>query len=189
MNIVFIGMPASGKSAFGKYVADFMKMQFIDTDSEILKKYGSIETLFKSGGEPFFREIEKQELLLNAQLDNTVIATGGGSVLCEEAMKAILKNALVVYLYCDNQTLVKRILNGETKRPLLPESEQELLPALEALLQKRQALYLKYSQITLDVNGILTSRNMLESSLTEQCAVLLFELLLALEKRVHKEFK
>ena len=189
MNIVFIGMPASGKSTLAKYVADCMNMQFIDTDSEILKKYGDIEALFKSGGETFFREIEKQELLFESTLDNVVIATGGGAVHSDEAMRALIKNSLVVYLQCDIDLIEKRILSDNTKRPLLESTNNEdLRQKLENLQKKREKLYVKYSQITLDVSGILASRNLLQSELSDQLGALQFELFLALEKRVRKKF-
>lgn len=189
MNIVFIGMPGSGKTSLGQYVAECMNMSFIDTDSEISKKYGDINSLFESGGEHFFREIEKQELLLESKLDNTVIATGGGAVLCDEAMRELVKVSLVVYLKCDSKVLEKRILSDDTIRPLLLKNDQSLFERIEQLQQERQRLYVKYSQITLDVSGILNSRNLLDSEITDQLGALQYELFLALDKRVHKEFK
>lgn len=189
MNIVFIGMPGSGKSVLGKYVAESMNMQFIDTDREITKKYGNIEMLFKSGGESFFRELEKQELLYEATLENVVIATGGGAVLCDEAMRVLIENSLIVYLYCDSEMLEKRLLQDSTVRPLLIcDDNQNLKDVLEDLQRKRQNLYLKYSQIVLDESGILTSRNLLQGELSDQLGALQLELFLALEKRVRKKF-
>jgi len=188
MNIAFIGMPGSGKSTFGAYVAKFMNMQLIDTDAEICKKYGDIGVLFQSG-ENLFREIEKNELLAAANSDNSVIACGGGAVLCKEAMHAILQNSLVVYLQCDSELLQKRLIESEQKRPLLAGDENSLLQKIQQLEKQRSELYLRYSQITLDVSGILSSRNLLDSELSDQLGALQLELLLALERRVHKKFK
>ena len=42
MRIVLIGMSGSGKTTFGKYIANLMEVPFIDTDEEICKKYGDI---------------------------------------------------------------------------------------------------------------------------------------------------
>ena len=118
MNIVLIGMPGSGKSSFGRFIANLMNMPFIDTDEEICKKYGDISTIFSSGGEKVFREFEESEVCLASQKDNCVIATGGGVVTNKTAVRALKENGLLVYLYCDADFLLAR-LEKEDTRPLL----------------------------------------------------------------------
>ena len=97
MNVVFIGMPGSGKSTFGKYVANILNMPFIDTDSEICKNHGEIKDIFERGGEQLFREIELKECELIGQNQNAVIATGGGVVKNAQSMRALYKNSLSQY--------------------------------------------------------------------------------------------
>ena len=189
MNVVLIGMPGSGKSTFGKYVAQILNMPFIDTDSEICKNHGEIKDIFERGGEKLFREIELKECERIGQSQNAVIATGGGVVKSIEAMRALYKNSLIVYLQCDTSLLAKRVLSDEIARPLLNGSESEIIAKLEQMQSERSQLYLKYAQIVLNVSGILESRNLLQSELSDQLGALYIELLLALEQRVHKKFE
>jgi shikimate kinase len=39
-NIVLIGMPGSGKTTFGRYLAEILRRDFIDADPEIEKDAG-----------------------------------------------------------------------------------------------------------------------------------------------------
>lgn len=189
MNVVFIGMPGSGKSTFGKYVANILNMPFIDTDSEICKNHGEIKDIFERGGEQLFRELELKECELIGQNQNAVIATGGGVVKNVQSMRALFKNSLIVYLQCDTSLLATRLLQDDTARPLLAGNESELIVKLDQMQLERSHLYLKYSQIVLNVSGILESRNLLQSELSDQLGALYIELLLALEQRVHKKFE
>ncbi len=183
MKIVLIGMSGSGKSTFGKFIADLMGMPFIDTDAEISKKYGDISSIFKNNGEGFFRDIEEHEGLLAAKVEEKcVIATGGGMVLNEKAMKALKKDSLTVYLYCDADFLLSR-LEKDTDRPLLQGEDKK--QKIEEMLKKRHGLYLEYSDIVLNEGGILQSRNLLDSEPQIQLGALYIEFLSAFEKKIY----
>lgn len=189
MNIVLIGLPASGKSTFGKYIANLLNMPFIDTDADICKKHGTIEGIFDKGGEELFRSLECEVCKSVGESQNAVIATGGGVVENYESMLALYKNSLIVYLQCDTALIAKRVLGDSTVRPLLSGNEGEIIAKIDELQRRRSPLYLKYSQIVLNVSGVLESRNLLSSDIEDQLGALYIELLLALEKRVHKKFE
>lgn len=189
MNVVLIGLPASGKTTFGKYVAKLLNMPFIDTDEEIVKKHGEIQDIFQRGGEELFRSIEMEVCQEVSKSQNAVIATGGGVVENINSMRALYKNALIVYLQCDTAWIAKRVMASTTKRPLLCGNESETIAKIDNLQRKRSPLYLQYAQIILNVSGVLESRNLQDSDLDEQLGALYIELLLALEKRVHKKFE
>lgn len=182
MNIVLIGMPGSGKSSFGRFIANLMNMPFIDTDEEICKKYGDISTIFSSGGEKVFREFEESEVCLASQKDNCVIATGGGVVTNKTAVRALKENGLLVYLYCDADFLLARLEKDDSRPLLLGENKRE---KIEELLRSRANLYLKYSDVVLNEGGILQSRNLLEEEEQIQLGALYLEFLNAFEKRVY----
>ncbi len=186
MRIVLIGMSGSGKSTFGRFIANLMELPFIDTDEEICKKYGDISAIFSSAGEKAFRAFEEQEGLLASTYENCVVATGGGMVLNENAMKALKKGGLIVYLYCDAEFLYQRLKDDATARPLLSGDDKK--QKIEEMLKKRGELYLNYSNIVLNEGGILQSRNLLDSEPEIQLGALYLEFLKAFEKRVYSKY-
>ncbi len=77
--IYLVGMPASGKTTFGKELAKALNFNFIDLDEVLVEKVGtSISDLFREKGEAYFRDLEK-EILEQTTPTKTVIATGGGA--------------------------------------------------------------------------------------------------------------
>ena len=90
-NIVLIGMPSSGKSTVGKAIAKKLGRTFYDTDEYIEMTSGrKIPDIIKTDGEKSFRDAETcavKELFAHT---GVVISTGGGTVLREENMKALI---------------------------------------------------------------------------------------------------
>ena len=79
-NIVFVGMPASGKSTVGVIVAKVMGMNFIDSDIVIQQRENAkLNELIEEYGIDDFLKREEQALL-SINVDNTVIATGGSAI-------------------------------------------------------------------------------------------------------------
>lgn len=189
MNIVFIGMSGSGKSTFAAYCADLLKMQLIDLDAEICKNFGgNVPLIFASGGEALFRQLEEHQAVKSALTDNSIIATGGGTVLSETAMKALKKTGLVIYLSCDVQTLASRLSASCDERPLLG-GEQPIEEKLQKIYNERSNLYLQYADIVLNESDVLHSRNLTEQPLCDQLGALYLELVLKLEKKVYAKLK
>ena len=80
-NIVLIGMPGSGKSSVGRYLAERTGKTFVDADEEITKLAGkSIPEIFSQDGENVFREWETKALSQLGNRSGLIIATGGGCV-------------------------------------------------------------------------------------------------------------
>lgn len=188
MNIVFIGMSGSGKSTFAKYCSELLNMPIIDLDEEICKKYGgSIPTIFAVGGEKLFRELELKEAVDASASEGAVIATGGGTVTLPEAMKALKKSGLVIYLNCDEETICRRLCNETDERPLFA-GENSVEETVGRLFGERERLYLEYADMVLNESEVLKSRNLLQSPLADQLGALYLELVLKLEKKVYAKF-
>ena len=98
-NIVLVGMPGCGKSCLGKILAKELNKKFIDTDEEIYKKSGlSAGEYIIENGEEAFRKLESEVIEIAGKETNSVIATGGGSIINPKNQLALRQNGFIIYL-------------------------------------------------------------------------------------------
>ena len=141
--VIFIGMPCSGKSAIGRAVAGYFGFDFYDMDEEIVNEAGmSIQSIFEEKGESAFREIETQIAKKLSEVENAVVATGGGVVTRENNMKFFTtESSAIVFIHRHFTRFIttpKRVMD---KRPLLQKSSFD---KLLNLYKTRLPLYKKY---------------------------------------------
>ena len=155
-NIVLIGYRCSGKTSVGKIIAERTGMDFCDTDDLIVKRSGrSIEEIVDREGWERFREIEKDIVREASELDNTVIATGGGVVIDEDNVKVLKGNGYIVWLEVDVDILIKRMEKDReagNKRPSLTGVD----PAVETrkVLEMRTPLYRKAADLVINTDRL-----------------------------------
>ena len=152
-NIVFIGMPGSGKTTFGRLLAKELGKTFIDIDSEIVNREGmTIPAIFEEKGEEYFRNVEMQVVAEFSLKFNQVISTGGGSPLNKDNRINIKHNGFVILVDRDVDSL-------ETDgRPLSISMD------LKEMLERRMPIYnkAKDAQIFCDGNIENTLRRIRE---------------------------
>ncbi len=139
-NIVLIGLSGCGKSTIAKYLEKNFRFAMIDVDELIEERLNmKISEIFQTKGENFFRLQEHIITCEVAKLNHTVIATGGGVVLNELNMQALVKNGLIFFL--DREPA--EILNSAnlSNRPLLQNDKNKLFD----LYKTRKDLYNKYA--------------------------------------------
>lgn len=137
-NLVLVGMMGSGKSSIGKILSKKLEFEFIDTDNkieEIEKK--TISEIFKKNGEKYFRNIEEVISLKSLQLNNKVIALGGGGYINPIIRKYTLEKCISVWLDWKNETLINRIRNSQ-KRPVAMKLDNL---ELQKLIIERSTMY------------------------------------------------
>lgn len=136
-NIVLIGFMGTGKSTVGKRLAQALAWDFVDTDCEIgVVTSLSVTEIFRRHGEKRFRSEESIVVARLSQLDNIVIATGGGTVLNPINWNVLAKNGIVIGLHASLEEILSRI-GHKNDRPLLKGSKE----AIERLWSERQACY------------------------------------------------
>ena len=144
-NIVLIGMPASGKTTIAKLIAKEISREVIDVDKEISKlKEMNVREIFDTEGEEAFRTYES-EVIANISLqNNSVIATGGGSILRKENVDALKQNGILFFINrpCDR-------LMPSVDRPLSQSRE-----AIEKLYSERYEKYLEAADVVIDANDV-----------------------------------
>lgn len=147
-NLIFIGMPAVGKSTVGIVVAKRLGMRFIDTDLLIQEREGKLlREIIAEKGEDGFLEIENE---VNASVNarNSVISPGGSVIYCKEAMKHYKKIGTIVYLKASYQTIKRRIRNPKKRGVVLKEGQ-----SLRDLYYERVPYFEKYADITVCEDG------------------------------------
>lgn len=147
-NIIFIGMPAAGKSTVGVVIAKRIGYRFIDTDLLIQEQEGMLlrEIIDRQGIEKFL-EIEDQA---NAKVEaeKAVIAPGGSVIYCDNAMRHYKEIGKIVYLQASFETINNRLKNVRNRGVVLREGQ-----TLQALYNERVPLFEKYADITVCEDG------------------------------------
>jgi len=154
MNIVLIGFRCSGKSSSGRIIAKKTGRTFIDTDKMIEEKAGSsIEEIVKMSGWEYFRGLEKEVIKKVSDMDNLVIATGGGVVIDEDNVTSLKKNGFTVWLKADIDTLKERVEREELSGNIRPSlTGLDILDEVETVLASRNPLYKKAGDLVIETD-------------------------------------
>ena len=143
LNIVFIGMPMSGKSFLAKKISEIYNIELIDIDEEIenlTKK--SIDNIFDTHGESFFRNLEKDQVLKCFKQHSKAISCGGGIILNQDNITMLKQNGLVIYIDTPLHLLKEK---NPKNRPLLQNSGD-----IDKLYNERRELYLVSADIIIN---------------------------------------
>ncbi|MES9902301.1 MAG: shikimate kinase AroK [Sedimenticola sp.] len=144
-NIFLVGPMGAGKTTIGRQVANYLGLDFSDSDHEIQRRTGvDIPTIFDYEGEAGFRKREKVVIDDLSRQDGYVLATGGGAVLDPDSRRFLSSRGFVVYLYCSPEQQYERTQH-DRNRPLL-QTDDPLL-RLQSLLEERDPLYRQTADI------------------------------------------
>ena len=135
-NIVLVGMPSCGKTTVGKELSLKTGKEFIDTDDEIVKAEGcDIPTLFREKGEAYFRDLESKIVKDVSKLNGKIIATGGGAILREENVSALLQNGEIFFI-------------DRSPKNLIPTSTRPLASDKDAIINRYHERYNIYKSVS-----------------------------------------
>lgn len=136
-NLIFIGLPSSGKTTVGRLLAEQLGRPFYDCDEVFAARYPlpAGEYLLQFG-EDKFRRHETEILKELCKLSGCVIATGGGAVTRSENEPLLHQNGTVI---CIDRPLGALTAEG---RPL---SQRE---GIAALAERRQPMYAAWADLT-----------------------------------------
>ena len=146
-NIILTGMPSSGKTTVGKYLAEKTGKTFVDTDDEIVKKIGmDIPSYFKEYGEAEFRKVEAEAIKEVSKGNSQIISTGGGAILNPENIRCLKQNGKIYFLNRDLELLIPT-----SDRPLSSD-----IDALKKRYEERYPIYKSTCDVEIDGNGTIT---------------------------------
>lgn len=149
MNIILIGMPASGKSTVGVVLAKLLGFDYVDTDILIQRSQGKcLEHIIAEKGMEAFLALE-EEICSRLDVFNTVVATGGSVIYSEAAMRHLSETGPVVYLKTDLPELSRRIGDMRQRGVVLKPGQ-----TMENLYQERVPLYERWADFTMEGESI-----------------------------------
>ncbi len=148
MNIVLIGMPGAGKSTVGVLLAKTLGQPFVDTDLIIQEKEKKkLHEIIKEYGIKQFLSIE-EEHVLNLDVTDHVIATGGSVIYSSKAIEKLKKNSILIYLQVELEEIERRLKDITTRGIAMEDGV-----SLKDLYIERENLYVKAADLIIGCSG------------------------------------
>lgn len=159
MKVILVGYRGSGKTSVGRPLAERLGWPFVDVDDQVCKWFGgvSIAEIWRTYGEPAFREREVEVTREQCLRDEVVIGLGGGTLMQPGSLAAVesAKPALRVYLRCEPEELAKRISTDtqtDQTRPNLTEHGGGI-KEVQTMLAEREPVYRAVADLEVDVTS------------------------------------
>ena len=163
--ILLVGLMGSGKTSVGRRLARQLELPFVDGDQEVEKASGlDLIDLLKCLGPSGYRAGEARVMKRLLCGDPCVLASGGGSFVCEETRKLAHEKAITIWLKADVDLLCKRTA-GRRHRPFLKGDDIDLKDKIEKYIQEEYPYYseadiiveTKDEQVNDTVNRVLSA--------------------------------
>lgn len=152
---IMCGFPCCGKTIVGARLAERLKVEFIDTDRLIEKRFKeetgknlTCRQIFLDLGSEKFRKLEKEVIFSLKNQKQCVISTGGGAILDQECAASLKLLGTVIYLETSYEVILERMqLRG------IPAylDENNVKEELFRMLELRHPLYKKVADIAVNV--------------------------------------
>ncbi|MFO8236258.1 MAG: shikimate kinase [Bacteroidales bacterium] len=154
MTVFLIGFMGSGKTTVGRKLASKLNMQSVDLDDKIEEETGmTIEQIFNTKGEEYFRDIENKCLKKVIKQKNLILSTGGGTPCYMDNMRFMNQQGVTVYIKMNSYELYSRLIYSKTNRPLLKNKEKaEMKQFIQNKLTERKPYYEKAQLIVKGLN-------------------------------------
>jgi shikimate kinase len=147
--VVVVGPMGSGKSTVGRILARRLGVALRDTDADVEVRAGkSVSDIFVDDGEPVFRDLERQAVVVALDEHPGVLALGGGAVmdpLTEEA----LRGHTVVFLDVQVTDAARRIGLNRDRPLLLGNPRAQWL----RIMERRRPVYQRVSTAVVPTDG------------------------------------
>lgn len=163
--IFLIGLPGCGKSTLGRALARKLQCDFFDLDNYIVSRFRcTIPDMFAQAGEQEFRRRESVMLREVGEMENVVIACGGGTPCHHDNMEYMLSRGTTVWLQASMPVLMRRIIRAKSRRPMFAACADDaaIRERVDALIEQRTPYY-SLARHSFDADE-LESVQMIESS-------------------------
>ena len=143
IRLFLIGYMCSGKTTLGRALARDLGLDFIDMDQYIEGRFHrTVSQLFSERGEEGFRQLERAMLHEICEIEDVIVATGGGAPCFFDNMEYLNAHGVTVWLQATPDVLRTRLLLSRNKRPLAASiPEDELYDFIVSALAAREPFY------------------------------------------------
>lgn len=136
-----------------------MRRAFIDTDHLIEEAYQlnrgkklSCREIFEEVGEVTFRALEYEVIQSLQDVQRSIIAVGGGTMLLYDNIEALKKSSHLIYLFFERELLKKRVLAVDPLPAFINPNDPDA--SFDKMYDERDAFYKKIGADTLDVTHL-----------------------------------
>lgn len=120
---------ASGKTTFGRALAEKTGRRFVDLDEETERREGMpVAEIIRQRGEEGFRKAESMALKSTGAMRGAVIACGGGTPCYRDNMEFMTLHGQTLWLVASPGRIAERIAEAGDTRPLVASIPREELP-------------------------------------------------------------
>ena len=151
-NIMLIGSMGSGKSHFGRNLAERKGWQFVDTDRVLEGRFGlPIAEIFKKIGEKAFRRAEMDVLKKVCLYHEAVISVGGNFPIEHRTLKVLKKYSYIIGIRAAQFRIVSRVNRRIGKRPTMDYNNVHSF--VHAMIQSWKPVYKQCDFVLDTTNG------------------------------------
>ena len=145
MNVYLAGLIGAGKTTVGQMLAAELGWPYADLDEEMKKDAGKdFRQVVEEEGWLGFRQREYRICKRFAQMQNTVVGLGGGTVRYEWNMDVLRGTGVNVLLFADLNVIADRVRNNDRPRVNQGVSLEE---DLQRIWQTSQDLYMDFANV------------------------------------------
>lgn len=126
--IILLGYMGSGKTIIASKLSNVLQKKHFDLDVLIENEQNlSINSIFKTKGELYFRKLEHETLKKLIESDDEFILSLGGGTPCYANNHLFLQNEGIVSIYLKTsvEELYRRLNKNKSARPIIAEMVEE----------------------------------------------------------------
>jgi shikimate kinase len=152
MKIFLIGFMGSGKTYWGRQLSHKLQIPFFDLDEKIVEQEGkSINGIFASEGEEYFRQLEKELMHIITESHETfVMACGGGTPCYFNNIEYMNESGMAVWINTPAEVLHERLMKERAHRPLLRDLSDEQLKSFIMKKYADRRMYYEQAAVVID---------------------------------------
>jgi shikimate kinase len=156
MKIFLLGFMGSGKTHWGRQLSQKLGIPFFDLDEQIVNAENkSINEIFASKGEEYFRMVEKDTLhIITESRDSMIMACGGGTPCYFNNIDYMNRMGTTVWLDTPIPVLLERLIKERAKRPLLKDLSDEQVNAFIVKKFSDRKIYYEQASVIIDESPV-----------------------------------